>query len=242
MFTARTRPPASDPRLAIACPLRGQPVLLGVALAAAFFAAHPDARAQTVDPATLPAHDSHQGLLIAVSPDITAERSKAKFGKHTPYEGGILGLDVYFRNDNDAPIRINLDEVRLFIGAPGDRPQKLEPLSHQEVADLLLKPGKDPTVRVRSPLPKLGGPSQNKEWTALDSLLSSAAMSSDVLAPHATTHGYFYFDVNRQFSWLSNARLDIPDLAFMLNNKALFFFQIDFYQVIFGSKMLYYRF
>ena len=183
-------------------------------------------RAQAVDPAILPARESHQGLLIAVRPDITVERSRARFGKRTPFEAGILGLDVYFRNDNGVPIRINLDEVRLLIGRRGDRPQKLEPLFPREVADLMLKTGKEPTIRRRSPLPGLGGTS-NKEWDTLHALLSSAAMSSDVLPPHSTTHGYFYFDMNHQFDLLSNARLDIPDLAFMLNNEALFFFQID---------------
>ena len=48
--------------------------------------AKPSAPARTAspDPASLPAHDSHQGLVIAADPYISAERYKDKFGKHTP--------------------------------------------------------------------------------------------------------------------------------------------------------------
>ena len=87
---------------------------------------------------TLPAKDAHQGLLIAVKPDITAESSRAVFGKRTPYDVGLLGLEVYFKNDNDAPIRIDLSTVRLLIGAPGDQRQKLEAASADDVTDLVL--------------------------------------------------------------------------------------------------------
>ncbi len=85
-------------------------------------------RAQT-DPASLPARDAHQGLLVAVNPYVSAEQYKAKFGKHSPYEGGVLAIDVYFRNDNDSPIRVNLQTVRLRIGQPGGSRRRLDPIS-----------------------------------------------------------------------------------------------------------------
>jgi hypothetical protein len=46
----------------------------------------------SIDPATLPARDVHQGLLIAVNPYTSAEQYKARFGKRTPYDGGILAI------------------------------------------------------------------------------------------------------------------------------------------------------
>ena len=45
--------------------------------------------------------------------------------------------------------------------------------------------------------------------------------------PALHAHGFFYFDVNHHYDWLSNARFYVPDLSFMLDNKALFFFEID---------------
>src|SRR5262245_37012797 len=117
MLPARTSTLARTSSDRMSHPFRIQLLLC---LALLLLAARSEAWGQKVDPAVLPARESHQGLLIAVSADVTAERSKAKFGKRTPYEAGVLGLDVYFRNDNDAPIRINLEEVRLFIGSPDD--------------------------------------------------------------------------------------------------------------------------
>jgi len=204
-------------------------------LATALLAAQPPAlpqeqRPQPFDPAALPAHDEHQGLLIAVSPD-TQDASKAKFGKNNPFDRGVLGLQVYFKNESAAPIRINLSTVRLLIGRPGSEVprQNLDPLRPDEVADRVLgTPSKDPTLR-RSPVPRVptGKPNRSKEWNELDSLVRSAILSTDVLPPQTTTRGYFFFDLDYKFDYLSNARLEIPDLSFMLDNKALFFFEID---------------
>src|SRR5713101_6299554 len=55
------------------------------------------------DPASLPARDSHEGLLIAADPYQDATRYKTRFGKKNPYDAGILAIEVYFRNDNDKP-------------------------------------------------------------------------------------------------------------------------------------------
>ena len=58
--------------------------------------------------------------------------------------------------------------------------------------------------------------------------LRSVALGTDVLPPHATTHGFLFFDMNHDFSGgVCNSHLYIPDLAFMTDNKALFFFEID---------------
>lgn len=184
------------------------------------------AMAQT-DPASLPAHDSHQGLLIAANPYISANRYKEKFGKHTPYDGGILAIELYFRNDNDSPIRINLKTIQLLVSAPGGSRQRLDPLSPEEVADLVLAKPKDPSPRI--PIPRVGAPrkSHDKDWEEFAGTLRSAALATDLLPPHATTHGFVYFDVDHHYDWLSTSRFDVPDLTFMTGNKALFFFQID---------------
>ncbi len=57
--------------------------------------------------------------------------------------------------------------------------------------------------------------------------LRSVGLSTDVLPPHATTHGFLFFDLNHQFDAIHNSHLYIPDLAFMTDKKALFFFEID---------------
>ena len=143
-------------RISPVYPMRKQLLAILPGLALALLATSHEARAQT-DPASLPAHDVHQGLLVAVDPYIPADRYKSKFGKHTPFEAGVVALEVYFRNDTAAPLKIDLDSIRLLISAPGDPKQKLEPLAPDYVADLVLLKGKVNPRPNRRPLPLPGG-------------------------------------------------------------------------------------
>jgi hypothetical protein len=182
----------------------------------------------SADPASLPARDSHQGLLVAADPYTSADRYKEKFGKNTPYDGGIIAIEVFFRNDNELPIRLNLQTIQLQIGAPGESRQRLTPLAPEEVADRTLAKPKDPTPRL--PVPRVGPPraKHDRKWQDFAAAVRSATLNTDLLPPHATTSGFLYFDIDRHYDWISNARLEIPDLAFMNSTKPLFFFEIDF--------------
>jgi hypothetical protein len=184
------------------------------------------------DPASLPARDSHDGLLVAVDPWTNAAQYKARFKKHTPMDAGVVALDVYFRNDTDKLIRINVDRIRLIYAPPdGDR-QKLFPLAPEDVADLVLHPGsaKDPSApRPRLPIPIPRGPKKGhgKEYDELAAALEAAALQTDVIGPHSTEHGFLYFDMGHQFDALRYTRLSIPDLSFVEKNQPLFYFEID---------------
>jgi len=186
-------------------------------------------RPPVVDPASLPAHETHQGVTVAVKPLVSEASYKAQFSGRTPYEAGILALEVFFRNDNDKPIRLKLDTMRLLLDRPGQSLQRIEPLSNEEVADLVLfKTPSDPR-RPRLPIPGTGRPSSNrdKNWQEFAARMQAAGIPSDILGPNSTVRGFLFFDVNHHYDWLSDARLDVPDLAFMLNNEALFFFQVN---------------
>jgi len=189
------------------------------------------ALAQTApaDPMTLRTRDAHQDLTIVADPYVSAERYAGPFGKYSPFPAGIAAIDVYFRNDNDAPIRLNLDTIRLVISLPGSGRQRLEPLSPEEVADrTLLKADANPKLHRPFPFPNSsGGHGKSKAWNEMDTMLRSIAISSDILPPHATTHGFLFFDLNHDFDAIRYTNLYIPDLSFMTTNKALFFFEID---------------
>jgi hypothetical protein len=200
---------------------------LWIGTGAAYGQASTPARTASVDPASLPARDSHQGLSIAADPYTSADRYKEKFGKHSPYDGGIIAIELFLRNDNDLPVRVNLRTMQLLIGAPGEARQRLDPLSPEEVADRVLAKPKDPTPRL--PVPRIGAPrsKHDKNWEEFAGTLRSVALGTDLLPPHATTQGLVYFDIDRHYEWISNARFEIPDLAFMNDTKPLFFFEID---------------
>jgi hypothetical protein len=180
-----------------------------------------------VDPAKLPAQDTHEKLLIAVSPWLDAERYKDTFGKKNPYDSGIVALDVYFKNDGDEPIKIDLTTIELIIEPPDDPKQHVEPLKPEDVADRILlitkNPGNSPYPRF--PISSKGG--RDKKWQDLSDALKAAGLASDVFGPHTMTHGCIYFDMNHQFQLLNDSELYIPDLTAMVNNRALLFFEID---------------
>jgi hypothetical protein len=155
---------------------------------------------------------------------------KTQFGERTPYEAGIVALEVFFRNDNDKPIRLNLDTVRLLVSRPGQSLQRIGPLSAEEVADrVLFKTPPDPRrPRLPNPLGDRGGNSgRDKNWQEFSARMRAAGVKSDLVGPKSTVSGFLFFDVNHHYDWLSSARLDVPDLSFMLDNQALFFFQVD---------------
>jgi hypothetical protein len=183
------------------------------------------------DPMSLPTRDTHQNLTIVADPYTRAVRyTKEVFGKSSFYNAGIIAIDVYFKNDNDSPIRLNPDTIELIISQPGLDRQRLGPLSPEEVANrTLLTATTD--IHTHRPFPFPGsssGSGRTKDWMEMTTTLRSVALGTDVLPPHATTHGFLFFDLNHDFSAIHNSHLYIPDLSFMTDKKALFFFEIDF--------------
>ena len=195
-----------------------------------FFPAGTFAQGAPVDPLTLGTRDAHQNLLIVADPYLSADRYNGPFGKQSPYTAGIVAIAIYFRNDNDSPIHLNLDTIRLVISPPGEERQRLAALSPEEVADrALLKANANPSVP-RRPLsfPGFGSKSgKGKAWDEMDAALNSVVLATDVLPPHSTTHGFLFFDMNHQFDAIRHSRVYIPDLSFLADHRALFFFEID---------------
>jgi len=182
------------------------------------------------DPMSLRTRDAHQNLTIVADPYVRAARyTKEAFGKDSFYSAGIIAIDVYLKNDNDVPIRLNTGSIQLVISQPGQDRQRLNSLSPEEVADRTLLTANS-NIRAHRPFPFPGspkGPGHNKDWVDMTTTLRSVALETDVLPPHATTHGFLFFDMNHDFDAIHYAHLYVPDLSFMTDNKALFFFEID---------------
>lgn len=181
-----------------------------------------------VDPASLPARDAHEGLLIAADPYQDAARYKARFGKKNPYEAGIVAIEVFFRNDNDKPIQVDRDRIRLLVTLPESERQRLEPLDMEDVVDRILNPGgPNPTVP-RRPFPRrVPKAGRSKDWKELEASLRAVALEADILPPRSMMHGFLFFDLNHRYEWLPHARLYLPDLKFLGNRQALFYFEVD---------------
>jgi hypothetical protein len=183
---------------------------------------------EAVDPTTLPNHDKHEGLLVAADPYTDAERSKQTFGKDDPAKGGVLPIEVYFRNDTDQAIRVDLNTIRLEIDPPDEDHQKVEALSVKEVAVLVVHPRgpADPSAtrkRIPAPIPM---PKHDKAVEKTAAALQPFLFDSDVLPPHSTLHGFFFFDLGHDMSMMRYADLYVPDVMVVSGNKLLMYFDV----------------
>jgi hypothetical protein len=182
-------------------------------------------------PVRVAASDSHEGVKIDVDPWTSPSRYKGKFPKKNPYTGGVVALELTFRNDNDEPIRLSRERIRLLVQIDEDNKQELQPLGADDVADavLLQKKPKDPTLRrLPFPIPSSGGPkpARDKNWTELRDDCQNAALPSPVIGPHSTMVGLVYFDLRGEFDLLQNARVYVPDLERMTTKQAILYFDI----------------
>jgi hypothetical protein len=204
-----------------------------VALPLAMFilSAKPPASAQQQSaskPITTASLDSHEGLTIAADPWLSAERYKQAFPKKSPYAAGILAIKVTLRNDSAESIRVDIERIRLNLTFDDNNRQELPTLTSEQLADAVLHPRVKGTSKPRFPIPlpsSSGG--RDKNWEQFQKLAEDNSLHASVLAPHSTTEGLLYFDLQNQFDLLANARLYIPNLFALERNQALMYFDID---------------
>jgi len=174
--------------------------------------------------------ESHEGMTISALPWTDPAQYKEKFSKKSPYAGGVLAVQVAFRNDSDESVRVNLERIRLTVQLGDDNRQEVASLNSEELADAVLKPKvKDPTKRPRVPLPVGGGSKggRDKHWTELQTEAQNASVPTSVVAAHSTVQGLLYFDLQDQFDLLQSAHLYVPQLMQMTSGRAITFFDID---------------
>jgi hypothetical protein len=174
--------------------------------------------------------ETHEGLTISAQPWTDAGLYKEKFPKKSPFAAGIVAMQVTFRNDSNESMKVSLNRIRLSFQIDQDNRQELQSLTPAQVADQVLKPGgKDPSQsRSKIPLPvSVPHSGKDKHWTELEQQAENAGVPASVIAPHSTVQGLLYFDLQGQFDLLNGARLYVPDVLVMENNRSLTYFEID---------------
>jgi hypothetical protein len=174
--------------------------------------------------------ETHEGLTISAQPWTDVTLYKEKFPKKSPFAAGIVAMQVAFRNDSNESMKVSLNRIRLSFQIDQDNRQELQSLTPAQVADQVLKPGgKDPSQsRSKIPLPvSVPHSGKDKHWTELEQQAENAGVPASVIAPHSTVQGLLYFDLQGQFDLLNGARLYVPDVLVMENNRSLTYFEID---------------
>jgi len=180
-----------------------------------------------IDPDSLPLHDRHEGLLVATNSCLNAEEAIQIFGKKNPYDAGILAVDVYFRNETPEAMRLNMRTIRLEVEPPGEENQKIESLSAQQVATLIVFPQGSPNPSMKRKFPTgIPMPSHDKKVEKLAEAFKPLALDVDVIPPMGTVHGYLFFDIAHDFKLAGTSLLYIPDVHVIAGNKALMFYEV----------------
>lgn len=198
------------------------PVLLSLLLAPTGM------RAQSQDALKTSALESHEGMTISARPWTNPALYKERFHKKSPYAAGIVAVQVTFRNDSDDSLKVNLERIRMNITLSDDNRQALDPLTSEQSADLILKPGAKNIGRSRFPIP-IGGPKvgHDKKWVEVEQELRQAGVTASIVAPHSSVQGLLYFDLQGQIDLLNSSRLYIPDVVALEQNRELLYFEID---------------
>ncbi len=171
--------------------------------------------------------ETHEGLTISAQPWTDAALYKEKFPKKSPFAAGIVAMQVVFRNDSNESMKVSLDRIRLSFQIDQDNRQEVQALTPSQVADQVLKPGAKDPAKSRIPLPVSIPHNNDKHWTELQQQAETAGVPANVIAPHSSVQGLLYFDLQGQFDLLNQARLYVPDIVVMENNRSLTYFEID---------------
>jgi hypothetical protein len=196
--------------------------IAGSLLAAATAAAQTQPPAPAVRP--LPA-DNHEGITLSVDAYTRAERSKEKFGKANPLVVGILPVEIFFKNDTNLPVKLDMDTIELEYRPDGGPKQDVDWLPPIEVATAVAHPGGPSAPKARRFPIGVSVPKDDKRDKML-AILKPFAFDSDILPPNATIHGFFFFDVAGRMPAPGEATLYVPDLKEATSNKTLMFFEV----------------
>ncbi len=178
---------------------------------------------QPSESAVLP-QDKHEGITMSVDAYTKVARAKEKFGKANPLAVGILPVEVFFKNETNLPVKLDLDTIQLEVHTGGDKHQDIDWLEPVQVATAVAHPKGPSSPKVRRFPLGVSLPKDDKRDKMLG-ILKPLALNSDIIPPQGTIHGFLFFDVAGEIPAPGDATLYVPDLTVATSNKPLMFFE-----------------
>jgi len=191
-------------------------VLSSVSITAAGEKDHPGL---SIGPASSYAYkQTSEGVTIAAEVFETGEKVKEAFGKHNPYDYGVLPVLVVI--ENHGPKAIRLDRMEVQYEMPGHG--RVDATPAQDLKYLHpANPGRPQPSSI--PIPGLpGGISRSKKNPLSDWEIEGRAFVAKVVPPNETVSGFFYFQTGHR----SNSSLYISGLEETGTGKQLLYFEI----------------
>lgn len=185
--------------------------------------------AQVPSPSNQLPKDTHQGFTISADPYIDPDRAKKEFGKADPYKAGILALQVFFKNDLNAPVHVDLSTIRLDVKNPNGEHANIRALTVAQAAARIAHPKGISSPKPRHfPVPLPGGnlPGKDSKTQDIEDKLTPFSLQSDVVPPNGTLHGMIFFDISGQFDMVAHSSLYVPDVKSVASQSSMIYFEV----------------
>ncbi len=152
---------------------------------------------------------------MAAVPYISADQTRAAFGKLNPNEHGVLPVLLILENKTGKALRLDL--TTEYIDVTG---RKLEDTPARDVP--YLRGPKQPKLVEESRLPKIPGVGGKKKNPLLTWEIEGRAFSAKLLPPGETVSGFFYFQARHE----PGSRLYLTGIRNAQSGKEFFYFEL----------------
>ncbi len=181
-------------------------------------AADKDHEQLKIEPAaTYPYKQTSEGITIAADVYETGDKVKAAFGKHNPYDNGVLPVLVVI--DNHGPKAIRVDQLKVEYQTHGGESVEATPAQDLKYLHGARRPQANPAPL---PIPGLPGVGRSKKNPLSDWEIEGRAFAAKVIAPGDSASGFFYFQTGHR----SNSRLYLSGLEEVGSGRELLYFEI----------------
>jgi len=166
--------------------------------------------------ASYPSHQTSENVTIGVKAYFNDEDTRPIFGKHNPYNYGVLPVLVVIQNDSGKTIRVS--GLRAVWEAPSR--ERVDATPAKDVRYLIAP--QQPRV-INGPIPTaprvVGHKNPLNNWA-----IEGRAFSAEMLPPGQSASGFFYFQTGYQ----TGASLYLSGLREADSGKELLYFEIPF--------------
>ncbi len=167
--------------------------------------------------ATYPYKQTAEGLTIAADVYETGDKVKAAFGKHNPYDYGVLPILVIIENHSPKAVRLDRLQAAYDTHVNG----RVEATPPRELQ--YLRGAKQPRANPAPlPIPGLGGIGRSNKNPLSDWEIEGRAFAAKICPPGETVSGFFYFQTGHR----SNASLILQGIDEAGTGRELFYFEI----------------
>jgi hypothetical protein len=164
-------------------------------------------------------------VTIAVDPYETDEKIKTAFDVKGMEKLGIIPVNVIISNEGEDLISVSGQDVNLL----DVKNQSIESTPTEEVVQLILNKGKEPSAsgRSRSPLPFPRKDSVRGDAFEIETDFTNKALKEARVSPKSTASGFVFFRLPSKQMKLSGYKVYIPEIKNLNTKQNLLFFEIE---------------